>query len=122
MSTMPHTLQPRFLAVSALVASWFFGASSRQQALQCSHIVARWQEGLVGWGGSNQKGAKTYQGRNCTLSLVIGILGGSTWHGLVLRASFWPLLASSVVNGEQGEEVGGGHERESSGARDGRVS
>jgi hypothetical protein len=32
------------------------------------------------------------------LSLVVGILGGSTWHALVLRVSFWPFLVSSVVN------------------------
>lgn len=32
------------------------------------------------------------------LSLVVGILGDSTWHALVLRVSFWPFLASSVVN------------------------
>ena len=57
--------------------------------------------GRKGWlvgGGSNQKGAKTYQGRICALSLVVGILGGSTRHGLVLRASFWPFLASSVLD------------------------
>ena len=32
--------------------------------------------------------------RHIPLFLVVGVIGGYTWHFLVLRVSFWPFLAS----------------------------
>jgi len=72
--------------------------------------------GRKGWlvgGGSNQKGAKTCQGRICALSLVLGILGGSTW---LFGAPCIVLAIPGFVSVGRGEEMGSGCEREPSGA------
>ena len=110
---MPHTLPPRFLSVSALVAPRFFSASSRRQVLRCSHVVARWQEGLVGWGGSIQV-AKNIPGED-----LCSFPRGWDTGGFLLACFGAPRIVLAIpgfVSGERGEEMGSGSEREPSGS------
>lgn len=70
-------------------------------------------------GDSNQKEAKTYQEWICA-----PFPHGWDTGGFYLACFGAPgiiLAILSVISGERGEEMGGGHERESSGARDGRI-
>ena len=74
--------------------------------------MARWQEGLVG--GKNIPGKELY-------SFPRGWDTGRfyiAWFGALCIV----LAIPGFVSGERGEEVGGGRERESSRARDSRIS